>query len=165
MEKMNGVKKVLIIEEIKKELKEKQLLLCDLEINSFEYNKLFDEINILKKQLDILYSLNHTNFNIINSKLEKSERKYNFLVDLSYDQQRQFIMLVKKFQDNQYFEYSSNIIFSDILQDLKLKIISKGVNVTNVKNESEIEKILECINDEYLEFEKNINKFIEKITC
>lgn len=151
---MNEIKQNLI-----KQIKEKQNLLIESDINSENYTIILNEIELLNKELKEVSNINDNNIDRKIKEYQKIKSKYSFLQELNMEQILN-ILTNTKYLNKQIIEaYDLETKFPEILYDFKNEILLNNIDYTKINNSETIEKILNILNKKYDTFKINLEEF------
>ena len=151
-----------IIDDVKSNIVEKQQLLCTLEVNSDEYNKTFNELLILKKELDLLISINNGSYEKNIERLQSIDKKYGFLKELSSEQLFSFTSVIDRYKTFT-LGYEKDIELSDLFDDLKNKALLSEIKLKNIDSSKDLLKALNLVVDMQSEFVGDVKVFKNRL--
>ena len=139
---MDMMKKVNLIEEVKTQINNYQNLLVNEEVGSDKYNEIFNEIIILKKELELLIKLTPENFNTQMKSLASMNTKYGYIVDLPKDKLDAFLSVLDEY--NTFTKgYKQDVILNETLRDFKDNALLSQIKLSGISNASECGELLD----------------------
>lgn len=139
---MDIMKRIGLIEEVRNKITNYQNLLLEEEVGSEKYNDLFNELVILKKELDLLTKLTPDNFNTQMKSLTSLNNKFGYIIDLSKDKLEAFLSVVDEY--NTFTSgYQQDVNINETLSDFKDRALLSQIKVKGISNANECGDLLE----------------------
>ena len=139
---MDEMKRINLIEEVKEKITEYQKILLDEGVGSEKFDEIFNEVLILKKELDLLLKLTPTNYGSIMRSLTSLNNKYAYLVDLPKKKLDTFLSVVEEY--NTFTKgYKQDVLVTDMLSDFKNRALLSEIKIRDISNTRECGEALE----------------------
>lgn len=148
---MSEVKRINLIEEVKNKIIEYQQILVDESVGSERYDEIFNEILILKKELDLLLKITPVNFNAVMKSLSLLDNQFGYFVSLPKEKIDTFLSVVDEY--NTFTKgYKQDVLVSDTLRDLKDRALLSEIKLKDITNANECGELLDLTLDMKADF-------------
>ena len=160
---MDEIKRINLIEEVKNKITEKQQILLDEGVGSEIYDEIFNDVLILKKELDLLLKLTPANFNNIMRNLSNLNNQYGYLVSLPKEKIDTFLIVVDEY--NTFTKgFKQDIEVSDTLKDLKDRALLSEIKLKDITNSDECGELLDLAIDMKSNFLEDSNNLKQQLS-
>lgn len=145
--------------ELKEQIKEKQTLLIECDINSEEYTIILNELELLNLEYKEISNLKGNNFVRKLDEYQKLKSKYTFLEKFDINQIQQILTTIKITNKLVKVAHNNGIEFTELTNDFKCELLINNIDYTKINNSETLEKIISLLTKKYDSFKISLEEF------